>query len=1312
LSSLFSLFNVWGFFVGTVLNRIVYVSVCFFIFIGQSSYAGPKDYDPVVGSYREVLNGIIQKQTDPDIVHIMSLADLNNPEITISALKRISFELSRSAPNDELISELLRLLIHYVQAPEGIFYKNRPLQYDIDPFIQNMQYIQLLMEKADSQYRGNYRYEAHIRPLFEVLTNYVEKAASRNLSGNSLLRPFDISIHSDEEIKEAIRLASQPHDPTHGSNITDENFVPLEEKIKVFRKRLQDSIMEQDEVIDIFTKWEAETLVKGFGNSNDQKITYLAGLPGTGKDTSAEALVRAYYADSVAPGEEINVSEHLFMVGTQRTAADAWALLGSATGYVGSDKMSPLIRFLVKHSGGKYKLETSKSFNGNEVQEAVLNPEWKPGQVLEGYYPPEKAIIFLNEFHHWSQDAKDILLKHALEKGIFKINNPGKHKDAVSEIQLYGLRIIIASNELTDLMTNRNPDGTRFGRKLSYDDMLKRWQAKSQDKSLLKEAIAKTVTQNARGTPNDQKIGISEAVLSRIPSWCIVLMKPLSPDALKKIAKMKIRTISRQFSKAAQGAFGQFNVEASDELIQFIQEYDFEAEEGGRAIQDKVKDLVEHPLLQMLQEGIKPSDLKNGVLLTVESNPDKTSSLVMKSSDSSQVIRTRLMETTLKERENQPISDKKIIELSGLEERLNHQVFGAKKAAKKIADAMLIAESNRYVKRKKWEDHLSAVSFGFFGPSSTGKSEMAKALVREIYPEYGEERRVDIDFNKIQTPQAMEEFIWGRKFGNEVHPSEFMKKYDQYNGDILFVFEETSNTPKELLRSLYDLFRENHPKFADGVDRPMTNVTIIMTGNAGIKWYSQVPKDVPIRVQLAAWKRIHEQSMRDPSFLRQTLEEYYPEPLINRIGQSNIIWFAPLDFKAIRELSYLKLTQVLKGLKPTDGGRGWDIGFRSEEDLQKTIQIIEREGFILYEQGASIDRYVRDNFGNKLKALLLKNQIPSGKKVVIVPRADQTEEVIQSSERIFFDVLVENASQLLQLEAEVQKRTPEPKQDPNDQILTAAHEAGHEIVGKALLGDKFESDFISIIPGVTKIQDQWIYYAGIASKEEIEKLSLNYEAGIYMIAQLMAGFEGERAVSIGARHSTGKSNDTDRATQIAENMIVRWGLVSEWGFASIDPAKMSEARMRLKEKLIHRLLTEGQELAQKILFLNRDLHFEMTRRLARKGEIGKSGLRELYKEIAIRDNKSLIGLTHIPKENLQGDKSHRVELRPEISLKPDELADISKVVELEYEQKAARAEISSKPPIFQWGVKDNFFKDSASRKSTYIPKSCEALFAL
>jgi len=109
----------------------------------------------------------------------------------------------------------------------------------------------------------------------------------------------------------------------------------------------------------------------------------------------------------------------------------------------------------------------------------------------------------------------------------------------------------------------------------------------------------------------------------------------------------------------------------------------------------------------------------------------------------------------------------------------------------------------------------------------------------------------------------------------------------------------------------------------------------------------------------------------------------------------------------------------------------------------------------------------------------------------------------------------------------------------NEKKLTAYHEAGHAIVGR-LVPEHDPVYKVSIIPrgralGITMFLPE-------QDKYSISKLQLE--------SQLCSLFGGRVAEEIvfGSEHvTTGASNDIERATSIARNMVTKWGLTEKLG---------------------------------------------------------------------------------------------------------------------------------------------------------------------
>jgi len=105
--------------------------------------------------------------------------------------------------------------------------------------------------------------------------------------------------------------------------------------------------------------------------------------------------------------------------------------------------------------------------------------------------------------------------------------------------------------------------------------------------------------------------------------------------------------------------------------------------------------------------------------------------------------------------------------------------------------------------------------------------------------------------------------------------------------------------------------------------------------------------------------------------------------------------------------------------------------------------------------------------------------------------------------------------------------------------LTAYHEAGHAIVGR-LVPEHDPVYKVTIIPrgralGVTMFLPEQDKYS--VSRKQLES----------QLASLFGGRVAEEVVFGEENVTTGASNDIERATSIARNMVTRWGLTEKLG---------------------------------------------------------------------------------------------------------------------------------------------------------------------
>ena len=198
----------------------------------------------------------------------------------------------------------------------------------------------------------------------------------------------------------------------------------------------------------------------------------------------------------------------------------------------------------------------------------------------------------------------------------------------------------------------------------------------------------------------------------------------------------------------------------------------------------------------------------------------------------------------------------------------------------------------------------------------------------------------------------------------------------------------------------------------------------------------------------------------------------------------------------------------------------------------------------------------------------------------------------------------------------VEKRTMVMGED--EKRMTAYHESGHAIVGR--LTETHDPVYkVSIMPrgralGVTMFLPEKDAYS--ASKEKLES----------QLQSLYGGRIAEELIYGKDKVTTGASNDIERATSIARNMVKRWGLCDAVGPLCYEdeqgdpfmgrsmgqPAQtISPEISKLLDEEVIKLTTKNYDKAQKILEDNMDILHSMTECLMEYETIDKYQLDDL-----------------------------------------------------------------------------------------------------
>ena len=1062
---------------------------------------------------------------------------------------------------------------------------------------------------VDLTEKDNY-YDPSVKPVFEVKADkihndYIEQLTAQYMDTKktslrfespqltqalftTLLHTSPLKFHSEVQQKSLREIDISK--PAEREELRKKLFAQFQKDTTTFASIVDGYLVGQVEARDILL----DIFHSNFKNDYKRtvpEIFMLIGKPGTGKDTAAEAFVIAN--TTIRYGQEAAtraLDEHLYRQPVVRDEMDIKSAQGSGTGYVGSDKVSDLIRWVVKHSGGRYKIETTEGLRPEE--KVVENPAWQPGQVLEGYFAPEDGLLFLNEFHDWSKKGKNVIAKEIIEKGIFSIGNPA---GGLRTIQV-PVTVLIASNDGIRKIQALDRYGNIVGEPLTYQQELGRWDLAHRDKVALKQEISLPTPSNIEG-------GMSPEMASRIPNSRLALLKPLSPEELTQITHNKLNFVSKTWASNKDYGFPSLKINWDPSLPKAIVDFRPTDLSGPRELNDKIDGMVWRVLTKNILTGRLNVENNQTLNLKIEANKDNTVSLVVNG-------QRLFIDYSFPFKFRKKISDQEITKAKTLDTQLNAEVQGLQHITKKMAEDIRISMN--------MPTDRPAEIYAFFGLSSTGKSQLGFSLNQILNKT--NDKPLSFDFGRIYSKSQVEQLILGsRDANNRPIPSTFMEHFDRNNGELIVMLDEFTNAPVEVQHAIYDLLREGTvTTFSDGKARKMGRVRFIITGNLGEEWYRNIPRDAPEIQQWKIAQQIYEKAITDSGFLRGFLLSKLTEAALNRIGMNRIYFFGPHTPNTIREMIQSKLVKLVEKVrKPQPEMRTWDISFLRKSDYLQTIEAIENHGFNLWEQGASITRFIETDFAKALNLTLLDNQVPDRAQVSLVKLPD---DITEDKASIKWSILVEGRKDPLIFSLPGKPKVKAIKSHPLNFILTAYHEAGHEVIRHILKGDRTKSKGISIIPGIANINGQMILYEGVAIHEKTLKVPLFFEQVIAEIAGLSAGYVAESLVVKGQKKSAGGSNDIQRATQLAQRAVLELGL-TEFGTRALQPNQSVEQylislseneRVRFSEQ-VHKLLKMGEQTARDLLIANFDrLVMPLATHLAEKGKLSGEAIERFY----------------------------------------------------------------------------------------------------
>ena len=193
------------------------------------------------------------------------------------------------------------------------------------------------------------------------------------------------------------------------------------------------------------------------------------------------------------------------------------------------------------------------------------------------------------------------------------------------------------------------------------------------------------------------------------------------------------------------------------------------------------------------------------------------------------------------------------------------------------------------------------------------------------------------------------------------------------------------------------------------------------------------------------------------------------------------------------------------------------------------------------------------------------------------------------------------------------------KVEEDDRITTAYHEAGHAILNKVLTDVKIEVQEVTIIPrGIGGGMS-----GGLTSR--IPEREYSFYNRDQLMTEIISAMGGRAAEKIKFNHfSTGASNDIQAATDVARDMVTKYGMSSKLGsvcyaeegeiFLGRDfqqKSNISDATARIIDEEIKAILDEGLDRAVELLKKHWNIVEEMAKVLLERETIYSEEVNEL-----------------------------------------------------------------------------------------------------
>ena len=260
-------------------------------------------------------------------------------------------------------------------------------------------------------------------------------------------------------------------------------------------------------------------------------------------------------------------------------------------------------------------------------------------------------------------------------------------------------------------------------------------------------------------------------------------------------------------------------------------------------------------------------------------------------------------------------------------------------------------------------------SFLFMGPTGVGKTETAKVLAKVYFG--SEASMLRFNMNEYSEREGLERLIGS---ATRREPGDLTTEIKNHPASLLLL-DEIEKAPREVLNLFLGLIDEGQITDAMGRKVICRNLFVVATSNAGTENIRQLlEKGVnPVDLQKLTLDYVLRERIFSPEF-------------VNRFD--GVVVYTPLTEDQLKQVAGLKLIELVENLKKKN---------IFLEITDEVVDKVAKEGYSAEFGARPMERVINLMIGDIISQAILKDEVSSGDRIILLPQTGQNEYKIQKS---------------------------------------------------------------------------------------------------------------------------------------------------------------------------------------------------------------------------------------------------------------------------------------------------------------------------